>query len=150
MNERISPLAMLIGTVVSGLSAVVVGPVVLFSFEALSRAAGNPTPEYDFWSSVQVMGFVFGAIGTVVAVFVGFPLLLTLRNVGRLNLASATIAGAGMGLLIAMLFWIMGDMEPIVLLLGCTVGALCGWSALAVAYVVPVRPNKSLERRREG
>jgi hypothetical protein len=62
----------------------------------------------------------------------------------------AAIAGAGIGLLMAMLFWIFDDAEPIVLLVGCAVGAYCGWLALAVAYVVPLRPNKSLERTREG
>ncbi len=147
MNER-TPLTLLLGSAVSGLSAAVVGPITMYAFDAASRIAGKPAAEYDVWSSAQVMGFVFGAIGIVIAVFVGFPVLLTLRKVRRLSLLSAATAGAGIGVLTSMLFWIFDDAESIILLLGCTVGAFCGWTALAVVYVMPVRPNKSLERTR--
>jgi hypothetical protein len=149
MSERTSPLTLLFGSVVSGLSAAVVGPAAMYAFEALSPIAGNPAARYDAWGTAYLQGFLFGGIGILVAVFVGFPILLTLRRVRRLSLSSSAIAGAGIGLLIGMLFWLFDDAESIVLLVGCAVGACCGWVSLAVAYGVTVRPNKSLERTRD-
>jgi hypothetical protein len=150
MSERTSPLTLLFGSVVSGLSAAVVGPAVMSVYEALWGIGGSPAAKYDAWGTAYLQAFLFGATGILVAVFVGFPILLTLRRVRRLSLSLTAMAGAAIGLLIGMLFWLFDDAESIALVVGCAVGAFCGWCALAVAFVVPVRSNKSLERTREG
>jgi hypothetical protein len=144
MSERTSALTLLFGSVVSGLSAAAVGPAAMYVFEALAPIKGNPVERYDAWGTAYLQGILFGGVGILVAVFIGFPILLTLRRVRRLSLFSAAAAAAGVGLLIGALFWLLDDAESIVLFVGCAVGALCGWIALAVAYVVPQRPNNSL------
>ena len=150
MSQRTSPATLFLGSVVSGLSAAVLGPATIYTINAVTHLGGNLVGKDDGWRVAQLTGLLFGGIGIFVALFVGLPILLVLHRIRRLNLSSAAIVGSGIGLLVAMFFWIADDAEPIVLFVGCTVGAFCGWTALAVAYVVPVRPNKSLERTREG
>jgi hypothetical protein len=150
MSERTSPATLFLGSVVSGLSAAVVGPVSMYTSEVVLRFTGNPVATHHAPGSALLMGIFFGTIGVVVALFIGLPILLLLRNARRLSLSLTATAGGAIGLLVAMFFWIFDDAEKTVLLAGGVVGMCCGWVALAVAYLVPLRPNKSLERTREG
>ena len=148
MDSRSSTLALFKGAVVSGIGAGLVGPIVLYAWNAISRGP------VDFVSSTGLKGYMFvglvlGGIGITVALVAGFPVLLALRKFGRLSLVSAVTAGAAIGLATSLLLRVLDSFELMILPVGCVTGALCTWLALLVTNEDFMRPNTSLERARE-
>jgi hypothetical protein len=149
MNSPVSTSALFKGSVVSGLSAALVGPIAFFAYDVALTGAIK-VPSADDVKGSLFLGLILGCIGIAAALVAGFPLLLALRKFNRLSLVSATAAGAVLGLATSVLLWTVDSFRPSVFPLGCLIGALCGWIALRVSGGRFMRPNKSLERTREG
>jgi ABC-type enterochelin transport system permease subunit len=149
MNSPVSTSALFKGSVVAGLSAALVGPIAFFTYNVAMTGAMR-VPSSDDVKGSLFLGIILGCIGIAAALVAGFPLLLALRKFNRLSLVSATLAGAVLGLVTSVLLWAADSFRPPIFPLGCLIGALCGWIAMRVSGGRFMRPNKSLERTREG
>ena len=101
------------------------------------------------WASLSQSVAIAVATGAMCGAFVAFPLLVMLRATNSLNRTSAAIAGAVAGFGIALVIYVIWAPVDLVLILGGTMGGICGGFAVRVANEVEMRPNNSLERTRE-
>jgi hypothetical protein len=144
MNRSPSTRALLLGSLAAGLGSSIPALMVLLGVSTLL------SPDGPSWPNLARIAATYVGIGALAGAFIGFPLLALLRFTNSLSTTSTAIAGtvAGLGIALA----IYENWAPFVtgIMLGGVVGGVCGAFALRVANAVVLRPNKSLERTREG
>jgi hypothetical protein len=153
MNSHLSPRALFWGSAASGLVAGAIGPLVLFLGTIVTSGFSGwrtaELPSAEGLGIVLVIVVIFGGIGVLAALCVGFPVLMSLRAAGRLNSFTAPIAGAFVGLGAALAFWLLDSFKLGIFPMAGLIGAICGSVALRVANKIAMRPNALMERSRE-